>query len=251
MADFHLASNIRSHTGKKLKDLRSEGLVPGVVYGQGKEPTLIQVDEPVLAKTFSQAGTNQLIELAIDKDKTVNVLFHEIQRDPMTQRIRHFDFYTVRMDEKIKTEVPIHFLGEAPAVHKLSAILVKNLETIEVEALPVNLPENIEVDLSGFEEIGDAVHVRDLAVPNGVEFITDPETLIVKTDPPRSEEELAELEEEVEEGAETDVAAEHGSDTEGGEAAEGDESEESKGDEPKSTDSNDKDSKDKKEDQSN
>ena len=217
MADFHLASNKRTLVGNQLKDLRRKGLVPGVVYGQGKEPTLVAVEEAMLAKIFQQAGTNQLVELTIDQDKPINVLFHEVQHDPMSQKIRHFDFYTVRMDEKIKTEVPIHYVSEAPAVHKLSAILVKNLEAVEVEALPINLPENIEVDLSGLEEIGDAVHVSDLKTPNGVEFLTDLETLIVKTDPPRSEEELAELEEEVEEGAEADVEAEHGGEAEEGE----------------------------------
>lgn len=214
MADFKLASHKRTLVGKRLKQLRADGMVPGVVYGQGKQALLVQTNAKELEKVFQQAGTNQLVELAVEGDAPVNVLFHEVQHDPMTQRVRHFDLYTVKMDEKIKTEVPIHYTAEAPAVHQLSAILVKNLEAIEVEALPINLPENIEVDLSSLSEIGDAIHVKDLAVPKGVEFLTDPETLVVKTDPPRSEKELAELEEEVAEDAEAEVAAEHGGEAE-------------------------------------
>jgi large subunit ribosomal protein L25 len=202
-----------------------DGQVPGVVYGQGQEPVLVQAEHKLLERVYHQAGHNQLVEFELAGDGAKNVLFHEVQIDPLSRQIRHFDLYTVKMDEKIKTEVPLHFISEAPAVHKLSAILVKNIESVEVEALPVKLPDKIEVDLSGLEEIGQSITVGQLKMDEGVSLLTDPETLVVKTDPPRSEEELAELEEEVAEDAEAAVAAEHGGEEEAAEEGKAEEAE--------------------------
>lgn len=212
-----LASKPRTITGKKLISLRAQGQVPGVVYGQGKEATAIQVNAKELDKIYHQAGTSRLVELKI-AEQAVNVLFHDVQVNPITQQIEHFDLYTVKMDEKIKTEIPLRFTGEAPAVHELNAILVKNLEEIEVETLPGNLPENFEVNLDVLKEIGQSITVGDLKAPEGVTILVEPEEMIVKTDPPRSEEELEELDEEVAEGAEAEVDSEHGGDSDEGEA---------------------------------
>lgn len=218
MQNITLHSAERTTKGKKLVGTRENGLVPGIVYGQGKTTATIEVDAKELDKIYHEAGTSKLIELKVGDKPPVNVLFHDVQVNPLSQRIQHFDLYTVKMDEKIKTEIPIHFIGEAPAVHALNAILVKNLEEVEIETLPGNLPEKFEVDLSPLEEIGQSIAVSDLQVPEGVTLLTDLEEMIVKTDPPRSEEELEELDEAVEEGAEAEVASEHGGDE--GESAE-------------------------------
>lgn len=220
MQTITLHSKERRLRGKKLRLGRAQGVVPGVVYGQGKTTAVIEVDAKELDKIYHEAGTSRLIELKVDDKAPVNVLFHDVQVSPLSQKINHFDLYTVKMDEKIKTEVPIHFTGEAPAVHSLNAILVKNLEEIEIETLPGNLPEKFEVDLGSLEEIGQSISVSDLQMPEGVTLLTDTDEMIVKTDPPRSEEELEELDEAVEEGAEAEVASEHGGD-ESEEGAEG------------------------------
>lgn len=209
MQDVKLKSSVRKLAGKKLKDLRQKGLVPGVVYGQGKPSMPIEVTEKELQSAYTRAGTSKLVELDIAGEKAKNVLFHEVQIDPISRRIKHFDLYNVRMDEKIKTEVPLNFVGEAPAEHQLQALILKPLEAIEIEALPKDLPENIEVDISILDEIDKSITVGDLKIPEGVQVITDKDELVAKVEPPREEEE--EPEEEIsEEEAVAAVGAEHG-----------------------------------------
>jgi large subunit ribosomal protein L25 len=202
--ELHLQLEDRKSSGKAALN---SGQVPGIMYGQGKTAASVQVPSTVLSKLYQQAGTNKLIEISLN-GKTQNVLFHDVQMDPLSRQLIHFDLYTVKMDEKIKTEVPLHYVNDAPAVYTHNAVLLKNIEEIEVEALPAKLPEYIEVDLEKLEEIGDDIFVKDLTIPSDVAVLNDPEELIVKADPPRSEEELEELEAPVEEAAE--VESEHG-----------------------------------------
>lgn len=228
MQQINLKINKREVSGKAVKDLRVQGIVPGVVYGQGKEAISVQVDERTLEKAYHTAGTSRLVEVEIEGGESKTVLFHEVQHDPITRKITHFDLYTVRMDQAIRTEVPLHWEGEAPAVHALNALLLRPLEAIEIEALPKDLPENIVVDLTVLAEIDQSIHVRDLKIPEGVTVLQDPEDLIVKVEEQREEEVFEELPEE---GAEAElVEAEHGAETESGEAeAEGKEAEASEG----------------------
>lgn len=224
MQDISLQANLRD-TGKKTnKDLRENGFVPGVVYGQGKEAMPVAVPVKDLESAYMTAGFNRLVGLEVDGGKPVNTLFVDTQQDPISGDFLHFDLYKVRMDEKIEAEVPIHFENDAPATYNLDGVLVKNLETIEVRALPDKLPESFTVDLTNLEEINAAVHVSDLDIPEGVELLTDEEELLVKIDPPRSEEELEELDEAIDEDAESAVESEHGTE-EGEETEEGAEGE--------------------------
>lgn len=217
MQDISLQAKSRD-TGKKTnKELRENGLVPGVVYGQGKEAMPVAVPVKELEGAYMTAGSNRLVGLEVDDGKPVNTLFVDTQQDPVTGSFLHFDLYKVRMDEKIEAEIPIHFENDAPATYNLDGVLVKNLETIEVSALPDKLPESFTVDLVNLEEINAAVHVSDLDIPEGVELITDEEELVVKIDPPRSEEELEELDEAIDEDAESAVESEHGAEEEGDE----------------------------------
>jgi large subunit ribosomal protein L25 len=128
-----------------------------------------------------------------------NVLFHDVQSDGRTGQLIHADLYVVKMDEAIKTEIPLHYTGESTAVYQQEGTLLKNLETIEVEALPGNLPESIEVDISVLDDFEKSIHVSDLKIPQDVTLLSDPEELVAKVEPPRSEEELAELDEAPEE----------------------------------------------------
>lgn len=233
MQEVKLTARRRKATRKAVKTLREQYIVPGVVYGQGKDATPIEINASDLSDAYNEAGFNRLIELKIDDDKPVNTLFVDTQKSPLSGDFLHFDLYTVRMDEKIETEVPIHFEGTAPATYQKDGVLVKNLDTIEIRALPNKLPESFTVDLEKLEEINDAVHVSDLAIPEEVEVLTEPEELIVRIEPPRSEEELEELDEAIDEDAESSVAAEHGAEEaeegEEGEAAAEDSGEEDKG----------------------
>lgn len=224
MQEVVLEAKSREVTGKAVSSLRSEGSVPGVVYGQGSEAKVIAVDIAELEKVYAEAGGNRLIQLKLDDNKkALNTLFVDVQRDPVSGSPLHFDLYTVKMDEEIETEIPIHYEGTAPATYNHDGVLVKSLDTIEVRALPNKLPENFVVDLEQLGEINDALHVSDLTVPEGVEILTETEDLMVKIDPPRSEEELEELEEEIAEDAEDQVASDHGSDEEEAEGEDADE----------------------------
>lgn len=218
--DTALEAHTRPERGKAVQALRNQGYVPGVVYGQGKEAQAIAIAAKELERVYHTAGANRLVEVTIDGGTTINTLFADIQTHPLSGHAQHFDLYTVKMDEEIDAEIPIHLEGEAPATYNLDGVLVQNLETIEVRALPKKLPESFSVDLEKLEEINAAIHVSDLDIPEGVELLTEIEELIVKVDPPRSEEELEELEEAIDEDAEAAVESEHGVEEDEGEEGE-------------------------------
>lgn len=222
MSDVALQTTKRTQTGKAVKVLRNQGLVPGIIYGQGKAAVAVQTDAKKLHKIYHQAGTSKLVNTKVDDEEAISTLFYDVQQDPLTQQILHFDLYKVKADEAIHTEVPLHFTGDSEAVIVHQAELMKNLESVEVSALPKDLPENIEVDISVLKAIGDSLNVGDLNIPAGVEVLVESETLVVKAEAQRetTEEELAEIEEDAEEA----VEAEHGgaADEEGEEGAEED-----------------------------
>jgi large subunit ribosomal protein L25 len=194
MEKIVLELNTREETGKVGRLLDQAGQVRGVVYGRGQKSTPVKAERKQLEKVFLQAGTSKIVSLKLD-GRLKNALFYEVQRDPRTGTIKHVDLYTVKMDEKIKTEIPLHFIGESTAVYQQEGTLVKNLETVEVEALPADLPESVEVDISTLDDFEKTIHVSDLKIPAGVELLTETEELVAKVEPPRSDEELAELDE--------------------------------------------------------
>ena len=191
----------REVKGKAVKSLRNEGETPAVVYGQGNEAEPVSINTLELNKAFAKAGGNKIIGIKIDDARQKNALFHEVQKDARGN-ISHVDFYLVKMNEKLKAEVPIHITGESTAVYQQEGSLVQPLQTIEVEALPADLPENFEVDISVLDDFEKSITVADMKVPQGVEILTPAEELIAKVDPPRSDEELEALDEEIDEAAE-------------------------------------------------
>jgi large subunit ribosomal protein L25 len=130
------------------------------------------------------------------------VMIRDIKRDPLTQELLHVDFFQVEMTHKVKAEVPLLFIGEAPAAKSSRVMLIENLTTLHLEALPADLPRNIEVDLSVLEEIGQAIHVRDIQVDEGIEVLTEAGHVVVKVMEARVEEVVEEVEAEVEAEAE-------------------------------------------------
>ncbi len=137
-----------------------------------------------------------MIELMIDASDPVNVLIHEVQTNHLGRPL-HVDFYQVKMDEAIRTEVPLKLVGEAPGVFNLGGSLVQALEEVEVEALPANLPSSIEVDVSSLEELESSLSVVDIVVPEKVTILSDEHEMVCKVEAPRSEEEMAELDAEM------------------------------------------------------
>jgi large subunit ribosomal protein L25 len=189
-------------TQREKKAKRSEKdkeTIPAVLYGKGTENVLVSVKDRDFQDIFSQVGESAIFKLSLEGQDERNVIIKEVQRDILSGKPIHADFYQVRMDEEIEAMVEVEFVGEAPAVKELGGVLVKNVDEIEVECLPGDLPPKIMVDVSELKTFDDHIYVKDLKVSDRVELLVDPETVVAMVSPPRSEEELAELETEVKE----------------------------------------------------
>ncbi|MGD8822840.1 MAG: 50S ribosomal protein L25 [Anaerolineales bacterium] len=195
MDKFEIVAEKRTVTGNQVRALRRQGLLPGIVYGRGIEPLVIQLDRQSSSKVLSAASSSTLIDLKVGKESH-KVLVREIQRDVIRGDYTHVDFLKVAMDVAISAMVPVELIGHAPAVNELGGILVAGLNEIEVEALPAELPDRIEVDLDVLKEIDDAITVGDLFLGEGVTLLTSPEEDIARV--VYMEEEILEEEEEEE-----------------------------------------------------
>ncbi|PIT89636.1 50S ribosomal protein L25 [Candidatus Kuenenbacteria bacterium CG10_big_fil_rev_8_21_14_0_10_36_11] len=183
-----LNATTRTETGKKAANLRLIGLIPAVIYGHGLETKILTLVELELEKTLQQISESDLVDLVIDNEKPIKVLFHDISRDPLTNKFVHIDFYQVRMDEKIKTEIALNFMGESGAVKDLGAVLIKTLDSIEIECLPGDLISHLDVDLNALNQLGTIIRAKDLKIPATLTLLTDPETPIALAEEPKKEE---------------------------------------------------------------
>ena len=199
MQEFELKAEKRKIIGKQVKQLRDQGLVPAILYGRWREPLPLQVERKKLLKVLAKAGTHHLINLWVDEVKEPKpALVREVQLDPITHEFLHVDFYAVVMREKITTEVPLVFLGQSPVVEKREGILFRSLDSVEVECLPSQLIESIEVNLGDLVELNQAVLVGDLKVGPDVKILTEEEEVVVQLLPQREEEVVEEIPAEVE-----------------------------------------------------
>lgn len=179
MADnYTLDAQARSITGKKVSQLRNQGLVPAVVYGEAVQPVHVQIPYRALEVALMKAGGTHLITLSVE-GQAHTVITRDVQRDILKGKITHVDFLAVSATTKLKTEVPVHFTGEAPAVALRVGVLNTVTPYVEVEALPADLIDHIDVDLSSLKMVGDAIHVRDLKLGDKVVAVTDEDTVIV------------------------------------------------------------------------
>ncbi len=193
-----LEAKAREELGRKTNKGRKKGFIPAVVYGRGVESKNIWVKLLDFKRLIKKSGESTVIDLKIDEKDNRNVLIYDTQKDPVRDGYTHIDFFQVRMDEEIETEVELEYIGEAPAVKELGGVLVKNIDAIEVKCLPADLPSEIRVDISGLKSFEDRVCVKDLKISAKVEVSIDPETVVALVAPPRSEDELSRLEEKVE-----------------------------------------------------
>lgn len=183
----------------KKKSKRDKETIPAVLYGKEIENVLVRIKNKDFQDIYSQVGESAIFKLSLEGKDERNVIVKEVQRDILDGRPIHADFYQVRMDEEIEAMVEVEFIGEAPTVKDLGGVLVKNVDEIEVKCLPGDLPPKIVVDVSRLKTFDDYIYVKDLKVSEKVELLIDPETVVAMVSPPRSEEELAELEAEVKE----------------------------------------------------
>ena len=186
-----LTAQLRSQTGKKVRTLRRDGITPIHVYGQGLESLALQVDAHTLQRTLAQVGRTVPVTLQVAGDEHF-VFVREVQRHPVTEQLLHVDFLQVSRTERITTDVPIELEGEAPGGRHEGAMLMHDLYAVSVEALPADLPPVFHVDISGLEEIDDAIRVGDLSVGSTVSILTDPEQIVVRIARQRVSVEVAE-----------------------------------------------------------
>ena len=173
-----------NNTKSYIKELREEGIVPAVVYGNGKEPVSVAVDSVDLLKTVRDEGKNAIISLDI-KGNAVDVMLHDYQTDPLKGSLVHADFYIVNMSEARNVEVPIQLVGEAPG-SKEGGVLQQPLYDLEISAKPNDIPDQISVDVSKLE-VGDSISVGDLPTDGTYEILTDAETTIATVTAPTAE----------------------------------------------------------------
>jgi large subunit ribosomal protein L25 len=191
--NYVLEAQPRTVVGKKVGALRRTGQVPVVVYGPKTEPLNLQIPYRPLQVALMKAGGTNLIDITFEGGRQT-VLAREVQRDVLRGDILHVDFFAVDLLVKIKIDVPIHFVGESPAVNARKGILITGPTMLSIETLPSHLLSQIEVDLSNLNEIGDAVHVRDLKLDADITILNDPEEMIARisqTSAARSEEDEA------------------------------------------------------------
>lgn len=238
MEKITLPVKTRKETKKLVKKLREQGQIPAVLYGHKIKPKNLSVGYNQFEKIYKEAGESSLIDLIVDKEKPFKALIQEVQYDPFKGKIIHVDFHQVRMDEKITTTIPIKLIGESPAVKELGGTLVTSLDEIEIECLPNDLVHEIEVDVSSLKTFDDLIHIKDLKIPSRIKVLKNEDEVVVSVTPPRTEEELKELEQVPEAVAEAEAeakAAEEGAEEVEG-AGEKAESTEEKAPEKKSED---------------
>lgn len=178
---MELIANTRLVTGKKVKFLRRQGLTPVHVFGHGIEPMAVQCETGDLRKVIAQAGTTGIVSPKLDKDQTArNVMIREIQKDAISGEYLHVDLYQIRMEEKLKVDVPLVIVGEAPALKDKENYMAQEVDTFSVECMPDHIPQHIEIDISGLEEVDQAIHVQDVVVGEGITVLNPADQLIVK-----------------------------------------------------------------------
>ena len=184
----NLQAALRSTSGKgAARSLRREGKVPAVIYGHGREPESLVLDAPVLAKALQGASAATVLDVLVEGRAPVKALLREVQRNPVRPAdVLHVDLYEIHADEKITVEVPVHLTGTADGVRNFGGVLDHVLRVIEIEVLPGDIPDSIDLDVTALG-IGASLYVRDVRVTNA-EILTDGDLPIATVVAPRTEE---------------------------------------------------------------
>jgi len=191
-----LPATTRTVVGKKVRHVRKQGALPIILYGHGINPTILSVPLKDFRQAYRVAGQATLVDVKVDNKEPVKALIHDIQTDPVSDQVIHADLYQVKMTEKVKTEVPLKFVGDAPAVKELEGSLITQKDHLTIEALPADLIPEIEVDVSSLQTFEDTIKVATIKarIPSAVTILDEDEDIVALVTPPRSEEELAALE---------------------------------------------------------
>jgi large subunit ribosomal protein L25 len=183
-----LKAEKREVVGKQVKAMRREGKLPAVIYGRHTEPINVFLDAHTASLALGRITSSSLVTIDVNGTE-YPALVREKQRDFIKNRLLHVDFLAVSLDEKLRARVSVHFVGVSAAVKDHGAVLVHNLEQLQVESLPGDLPERIDVDISTLVKIGDGIRVKDVIVSDKVRLLDDPETMVAVATMPKVEEE--------------------------------------------------------------
>lgn len=177
---YELIVQPRQQEKKASRKLAHAGLVPGVVYGHNVTPESVAIPQRELDRVYLRAGSNSLVDLKVgEAAEPRKVFIHEVQRHPQTHSIRHVDFIVVNLREEMHATIPLVITGESPIVAANEGLLIVQLDRLEVRALPSDIPSQIEVDVTGLDEVGMSVHVADLTIPGNVTLLSPTDEVVV------------------------------------------------------------------------
>jgi large subunit ribosomal protein L25 len=195
----------RTVIGKKVKRLRQRGVTPVHIYGADMGPENLQVDDITLNRLLLQVGSNIPVSVEYEGQGDEKVCFvREVQRNPVTDDVIHVDFLRVDVTQTVSAEVPLVLTGSSLAVTEMAGTLLQNVQSLLIEALPMNMPAEVIVDISSLIDFDASIPVSDVAVPGNVTVLNDPDDTIARVVPPRLEAEIEEEEGEEVEGEEAE-----------------------------------------------
>lgn len=194
MTKHTLSAQKRTIVGRKVKTLRSQGVIPASVFGSDTKSISIQLSSADFSKLYKQVGESTLIYLHIDGEKDPRpVMVHEVLRGPVSSLILHADFHQVNLKEKIIAKVPVVLIGESLALKDGLGILVQPSSELEIEALPTDMPQNIEVNISTLANVNETISAKDIKLSSLLTLKSDPETTVAKIEPLAKEEPKEEI----------------------------------------------------------
>ena len=185
-----LKATKRDVVGKQVKALRREGKLPAVIYGRHTDPVNVNLDAHTASVALAKLTASSLVTIDVEGMEHL-ALVREKQRDYIKNKLLHVDFLAVSLTEKLRTKVAVHFVGLSLAVKDFNAVMVHNLEELEVECLPADLPERIDVDISVLNRPGEGIRLRDVHVSDNVRLLGDPDTMVAVATFAKVEEEVA------------------------------------------------------------
>lgn len=176
---YTLEAQSRTVVGKKVGRLRRQGLVPAIIYGAESQPVTVQINDRALQLTLMKAGGTHLINLMVDGNKHT-VITRAVQRNIIRGEITHVDFLAVTSTTRVRADVPVHFIGASPVIETRQGILLNGIQSLSIEALPADLIDRIDVDLSALATVTDSIHVRDLKLSDRITILTDMDEMLVR-----------------------------------------------------------------------
>ena len=185
-----LKAEKRAVIGKQVKAMRRAGKLPAVIYGRHTDPIIVSLDSHSASLVLGRLTSSSLVTIELDGQE-YPALVREKQRDYIKNRLLHVDFLTVSLTETLRAAVAVNLVGVSAAVKDYNAVLVTNLQSLEVECLPTDLPERIDIDISVLARPGDGIRVRDVKVSDKVRLLDDPDTMVAVATFAKVEEEVA------------------------------------------------------------